>query len=43
MDLRDLIATNYDFLPSTTHFLQLEEPKHCAALTIQFLEERGFA
>ena len=43
MDLRELIETNYDFLPNTTHFLQLEEPEQCAALAIQFLEERGFA
>ncbi len=27
----------------TTHFLQLEEPEECAALTIEYLEELGFA
>ena len=43
MDLRELVETNYDFLPETTHFLQLEEPEQCARLTIAFLEERGFA
>ena len=43
MDLRELIETNYDFLPGTTHFLQLEEPEECAKLTIEFLEERGLA
>ena len=43
MDLRELIETNYDFLPNTTHFLQLEEPEQCAALAIQFLAEHGFA
>lgn len=42
-DLSDLIEANYDFIPETTHFLQLEEPEECAALTIEFLEERGLA
>ena len=42
-DLSDLIDANYDFIPETTHFLQLEEPEQCAALAIQFLEEHGFA
>ena len=43
VDLGELIEANYDFVPDTTHFLQLEEPEQCAALTIEFLEERGFA
>ena len=43
MDLRELIESNYDFIPETSHFLQLEEPERCAALTIEFLEEHGFA
>jgi len=42
-DLSDLIEANYDFIPETTHFLQLEEPEQCAALTLEFLEEHGFA
>ena len=43
VDLSELIQANYDFIPDTTHFLQLEEPDQCAALAIQFLEERGLA
>lgn len=43
VDLGGLIEANYDFLPETTHFLQLEEPEQCAALTVEFLEERGLA
>ena len=43
MDLRALTDIDYDFFPGTTHFLQLEEPEQCAALTIEFLESRGLA
>ena len=43
MDLRALTDIDYDFLPETTHFLQLEDPEQCAALTIEFLESRGLA
>ena len=43
MDLRVLVETNYDFLPGTSHFLQLEEPEECAKLTIEFLEAQGLA
>jgi pimeloyl-ACP methyl ester carboxylesterase len=38
MDLSALVELNYDFLPETTHFLQMEKPEQCAALTIEFLE-----
>ena len=31
MDLSTLAAMNYDFVPDTTHFLQLEKPEACAA------------
>ena len=37
MDLGALAGLDYDFLPETTHFLQLEEPEQRAALTIEFL------
>ena len=43
MDLRELVRIDYDFLPDTTHLLQLEEPGACAALTIDFLEQLGLA
>ena len=41
MNLRDLVDLDYDFLPETTHFLQLEDPGKCAALTVEFLEHRN--
>ena len=30
LDLRDIVTVDYDFLPETSHFLQLEEPEICA-------------
>ena len=33
----------YDFVPETTHYLQLESPWACAALLVRFLERRGLA
>ena len=34
----DLIEkVGYDFIPETTHFLQLEEPEECATLMVEFL------
>lgn len=44
--LRDLAVRrdlDYDYVPGTSHFLQLEKPKECAALVIDFLERRGLA
>ena len=41
LDLRDVFTVNYDFLPETTHLLQLEQPEECAALVREFLEEVG--
>jgi pimeloyl-ACP methyl ester carboxylesterase len=38
MNLRELIGIDYDFVPETTHFLQLEKPEQCAASTFEFLE-----
>ena len=38
MDLRQLIELDYDFLPETTHFLQMEKPEECAELTVKFLK-----
>lgn len=38
MNLSDLIGIDYDFIPETTHFLQIENPEQCAALTFEFLE-----
>ena len=43
MDLSTLNVVAYDFVPDTTHLLQLEAPERCAALTVEFLEEQGLA
>ena len=37
-DLSELSVLGYDFLPDTTHLLQLETPEHCAALTVEAIE-----
>ena len=38
-----LVGLDYDFVPETSHFLQLEKPERCVALMVGFLEERGLA
>ena len=38
LDLSDVLSVDYDFLPETTHFLQLEQPEECAAATREFIE-----
>lgn len=43
MDIDKLMLTDYDFVPDTSHFLQIEKPEECAALTLEFLVEHGFA
>ncbi len=43
MDLSTLTMMNYDFIPESTHFLPLEFPEECVALTVEFLEEHGLA
>ena len=37
-DLGQISAVDYDFVPESTHFLQLEQPAECASLTRSFLE-----
>ena len=37
-DVGDVMRVDYDFIPETTHLLQLEEPEVCAAATRDFLE-----
>ena len=41
IDLSDMIAVEYDFLPETTHYLQLEKPEECVAEVREFLEQNG--
>ena len=37
----DILALNYDFIPETTHFLQLEEPEQCVAALLEFIGNDG--
>ena len=41
LDLSHVMTVDYDFLPETTHFLQLENPAECVAVIREFLEENG--
>ena len=41
MDLRELLHLDYDFVPETTHLLQLEKPEACADLALEFLKDLG--
>ena len=41
MDLETLTMLDYDFLPESTHFLQLEQSQACADAMVEFLEESG--
>ena len=43
MDIRELLYLDYDFVPETTHLLQLEKPEACADLALEFLKEIGLA
>ncbi len=39
VDLSELLILDYDFVPETTHFLQLEEPQVCVDLMLDFLAQ----
>ena len=41
LDLSDILEVEYDFLPETTHFLQLEKPEECAEELREFLQSVG--
>ena len=43
MNLRGIAGLDYDFVPETTHFLQLEDPEACVARMLEFLERQGLA
>ena len=38
LDLSDVFTVGYDFLPDSTHFLQLEQPERCVELMLEFIE-----
>ena len=40
-DMTELLSVDYDFVPVSTHLLQLEEPETCATLAIDFIEKQG--
>ena len=40
-DLSHVLTVDYDFLPETTHFLQLEQPRACAESVREFLDLIG--
>lgn len=39
--MNEILALNYDFIPETTHFLQLEEPEMCVSAMMEFIEENS--
>ena len=43
LDQRLVSAMDYDFIPEATHFLQLEKPAECVAVTRAFLKRHGLA
>ena len=43
MDPSGIVGLDYDFVPETTHFLQLENPEECVHLVLEFLERQGLA
>lgn len=40
VDLREILALDYDFVPDTTHLLQLEQPAECVAAMLPFVEDQ---
>ena len=41
LDLSHILTVDYDFVPETTHFLQLEEPESCVEIMREFLDRHG--
>ena len=39
LDMSDVLSVDYDFLPESTHFLQMERPVECAAAVRNFLQK----
>lgn len=37
-DLSEILTIDYDFIPDTSHLVQLEQPGKCAELMLEFLE-----
>ena len=43
LDLSGIESVDYDFVPESTHLLQLEKPEVCVALVKEYLAEAGLA
>lgn len=43
LDHRLVSTMDYDFIPETTHLLQLEKPAECVAVSLGFLKRHGLA
>ncbi len=41
--MSEILRIDYDFVPETTHLMQLEEPNLCADFTLRYLAEQAFA
>lgn len=41
LDLSHILTVDYDFLPETTHLLQLEQPEECVSAMREFLESHS--
>ena len=39
LDLSHILTVDYDFLPETTHLMQLEQPEECVAAMREFIEQ----
>ena len=39
VSMDEILALNFDFVPETTHFLQLEEPEACLAAVLEFVAQ----
>jgi pimeloyl-ACP methyl ester carboxylesterase len=42
LDLSHILTVDYDFLPETTHLLQVEQPEECVAELRQFVEQNAW-
>ncbi|MDE2999662.1 MAG: alpha/beta hydrolase [Gemmatimonadota bacterium] len=41
LDLSDIVTVDYDFLPETTHLLQMEQPAECVEAMREFLDSHS--
>ena len=43
VDLSEIVALDYDFVPDSSHFLQLEQPQECVTRLLEFLQLKKLA